>query len=116
MKKENVIKENRSFRIIYRKVKPFVANEVIIYAQKSRYNGIRYGITAGKKVGNAVKRNRAKRVIRAAFYNVMKNLDGNWNFIFVARSKTPYFKSTDVERTMLYYFSSIGILKNNCEI
>ena len=42
------------------------------------------GFTATKKIGNAVKRNRAKRRIRAIFYDNSQNLqDGT--YIFVAK-------------------------------
>jgi len=56
-------------------------------------NGIRkVGFTATKKIGNAVKRNRAKRRMRALFCQYSKNLkDGT--YIFVAKQSlidTPY--------------------------
>ena len=48
-------------------------------------NGIhKVGFTATKKIGNAVKRNRAKRRLRALFYEYSKSLkDGT--YIFVAK-------------------------------
>ncbi len=44
---------------------------------------IYFGITASKKVGNAVKRNRAKRRLRVAMKNVLSQY-GNENHAYVA--------------------------------
>ena len=46
------------------------------------------GFTATKKIGNAVKRNRAKRRMRALFYSFSPQLK-NGTYIFVAKAATP---------------------------
>ena len=46
------------------------------------------GFTATKKIGNAVKRNRAKRRLRAQFVQHTFNLQ-NGTYIFVAKTVTP---------------------------
>lgn len=48
--------------------------------------GVRVGFTASKKMGNAVKRNRAKRRLRAAVASVLpeKGCSG-YDYVFVAR-------------------------------
>lgn len=62
------------------------------------------GIVTGKKIGNAVKRSRARRVIREAFRLIEPSLkeqtDKRYDFIFVARVKTPQLKSTELIRLM----------------
>ncbi len=62
----------------------------------------RVGITASKKIGNAVVRNRSRRIIRHAYLNVKENIDNlsGYDIIFVARSKVTNLKSTDVEIVM----------------
>lgn len=61
------IKENRDFRRIYSKGKSFVSPVLVTYVLKNRTKNVRYGITTSKKTGNAVQRNRSRRIIRAAF-------------------------------------------------
>jgi ribonuclease P protein component len=46
----------------------------------------RCGFVAGKKVGPAVKRNRAKRLLREAVRARQEALAGGWDLVFVARS------------------------------
>lgn len=50
---------------------------------------IRFGLTATKKIGNAVVRNRAKRRLRALAHEVLliKGQAG-WDYVFIARHST----------------------------
>ena len=83
-KKYIVIKNNRDFTYLFKKGD---------------------SIVTGKKVGNAVKRNRSRRIIREAFRlfePVLKEkTNKRYDFIFVARSKTPELKSTKIYSLMM---------------
>lgn len=51
---------------------------------------IRYGVTASKKVGNAVKRNRAKRRLRALADQYLGELGlSGRDYVLIARNTTP---------------------------
>jgi ribonuclease P protein component len=45
----------------------------------------RLGISVGKKVGNAVRRNRVKRVIREEFWSLEDRVSGTSDYVVVAR-------------------------------
>lgn len=110
MNKVKILKENRDFHRLYRRGKSLVTPELVIYFSKNRKSETRFGITTGKKIGNAVKRNRARRIIRAAFYDISEKLKGNYDFVFVARGKTPYLKSTDINRAMAKVFKESNLI------
>ncbi len=105
------IHENRDFRRIYARGKSFVSPVVICYVTKNRLGTVRAGITTSKRIGNAVKRSRARRVIRAAFVSLLPRVQGGHDFIFVARTKTPFVKSTAVARAMEKQLKKAGVLK-----
>lgn len=105
------MKENRDFRRIYAKGKSFVSPVLVTYILKNRGRNVRMGITTSKKIGNAVKRNRARRVVRAAFVLARENVRPGYDFIFVARGKTPFVKSTEIHRAMLQQLRAAGVLK-----
>lgn len=63
---------------------------------KLPYN--RFGITAGKKIGNAVVRNRAKRILREAYRKNEILLPIGYDIIFVARPDIVKIKSNKVEK------------------
>ena len=50
---------------------------------------IRYGLTCSKKVGNAVKRNRAKRRLRA-LVKIIIPIEGlkGWDYVLIGKEKT----------------------------
>ncbi|MBE6844387.1 MAG: ribonuclease P protein component [Ruminococcus sp.] len=87
------INKNKTFLFIYKKGKCIVNRNVVIYVRKNNkpYNNL--GITAGKKVGNAVARNRAKRIIRQAYRENEINMPVGIDIVIVARSSAAKIKS-----------------------
>lgn len=104
------IKENRDFSRIYRRGKSFVSPVLVTYVIKNKTGTNRYGITTGKKVGKAVRRTRARRVIRASYDRLYPELAKGYDFIFVARGKTPYVKSGVVYRAMRQQLADAGVV------
>jgi ribonuclease P protein component len=100
MKSVIKIKENRDFRRAYAKGKALVSPYAVVYVLKNRFGSIRLGITTGKKIGNAVKRNRAKRVIRAAFEPIVPHIDEGYDFVIVARTRILNVKSQVVSKAI----------------
>ncbi|MDO4380293.1 MAG: ribonuclease P protein component [Clostridia bacterium] len=102
---------NKDFQRLYYRGKSVAKPALVVYATKNRAGICRIGITTGKKIGNAVERNRSRRIIRAAFQSVLKSgrINGNWDIVFVARTRTKFQKSTQIERAMLAAFSELKI-------
>lgn len=69
------------------------------------------GITTSKKIGNAVERNRCRRIIRAAFREISPMLNGGYDFVFVARTRTIKKKSTDIKKIMLQHLKKAGVIE-----
>ncbi|MDF1874341.1 ribonuclease P protein component [Sulfurimonas sp. SAG-AH-194-I05] len=79
----DTLKLHKEFQYVYKKGKNQHSSSVVLFflPQESTH---KIGFTATKKIGNAVKRNRAKRKLRALFYEHSQNLkDGT--YIFVAK-------------------------------
>lgn len=107
-----IIKQNSDFRRAYGKGKSFSDPALVTYVLKNNRAGIcRMGITTSKKIGNAVERNRSRRIIRAAFRTLSLEVSDGYDLIFVARSKTKHLKSTDIERIMRYQLRKAGVIK-----
>ena len=108
--KYTTITSNRDFQRIYRRGRSFVSPVLVTYALKNKNNNLRIGITTSKKVGKAVRRNRSRRVIRAAFYDLGADQSAPYDIIFVARTRTAYVKSQEVEKYMREHLSALGIV------
>lgn len=110
MAKIETLKENRDFRRLYGRGRSFPHPALVTYAMKNRAGCSRIGITASKKLGGAVQRNRARRIIAAAYRELAPALNGSYDFVFVARARTLRLKSTDVLRVMRAHLRAFGAL------
>ena len=114
MQKYITLKENTDFNRVYYRGKSSAKPQLVVYLLKNRLGVCRIGITTSKKIGNAVERNRSRRIIRAAFQSVIKDFDTEgkgYDFVFVARTKTKYLKSTHIEKAMRECFVELGVMK-----
>lgn len=92
------INENKNFLFLYKKGQTCVGKAVAVYYKKNNRPYNRLGITASKKIGNAVKRNRAKRVIRAAYSDVELTLPIGFDIVIVARAAATGVKSYNIKK------------------
>lgn len=105
------LNQNRDFKRLYAKGKYYVHPVLVTYFFRNKRGETRIGITAGKKVGNAVKRNRAKRVIREAYRALSPAVKPGFDFVFVARANTWRCKSQEVARAMRAQLERAGVLR-----
>lgn len=93
----NTIKLNRDFKRCYSKGAFLSHAALVTYARRAKGKETRVGITTSKKIGNAVQRNRARRIIRAACRELEEQFPKGYDLVFVARHRTVFLKSTDLE-------------------
>lgn len=101
--------QNNDFRRIYNRGKHYVTPVVVIYVLKNRTKNTRLGITTSKKIGNAVKRNRSRRIIREAWHAVSPFAAKGYDYVLVARGKTPYVKTQDIQKQLYLQLKKAGL-------
>ena len=106
-----VLNRNGDFRALYHRGKSQVHPALVTYVRKSRTGYPRMGITTGKKVGCAVRRNRCRRVIREAYRALLPSIQGGWDLVFVARHRTGELKSTRIRRIMEAQLRALGVIR-----
>lgn len=72
----------------------------------------RTGFLASKKVGNSVKRNRARRLMKEAYRTFFGELPQGYDFIIIARNTISGRKCADVEKSLKSAFKKTGVLKD----
>ncbi len=121
--KEIAIRENHLYNKAYSKGKRFVGKYVAVYILKDlsakrlmkanpNHEYInRLGLTASKKIGGAVCRNRAKRIIRAAYREHADKLYKGYLIVISARGAIVGVKSTDVGNELLRAFEKLEMIR-----
>jgi len=70
---------------------------------------LRIGVSAGKAVGNAVTRNRAKRRMRASLSGLMENIQPGWDLVFLARKPIVDAAFSDIIAAEIYLLKRAGL-------
>ncbi len=117
--------ENHLYSKAYSKGKKFVGKRVIVYVlpdyaasriakadpKKERHN--RLGITVTKKLGNAVFRSRARRIIRAGYEEASRqSMKKGFLIVIVARASIKDANSRRIASELKLAFERLGLCKN----
>lgn len=72
---------------MYRDGHSHASRHLVLYSfpRSEGDSGPRLGVSVGRKLGGAVERNRMKRLLRDAFWRLAGDLDGDRDFVIVAR-------------------------------
>lgn len=100
MKHTEKLNQNYLFRRLYRVGKCQVTPYFALYMRKNRKKFNRLGITATKKIGNAVQRNRARRVITEAYRLLEDRLPLGFDIVIVARTRATSTKMQPLMRSL----------------
>ena len=109
MKQTLPLKENRVFRQLYAKGKTFASPYFILYYRENRRDKNRLGITVSKKLGSAVSRNRAKRLIRESYRLSENTVKTGYDFVFVMRTKTVTATCAEVRQSLETALKKTGL-------
>ena len=122
--KDIAIKENHLYNKAYHSSKRFFGRYVCVYVLKDTHARLlqkshpqklvvnRFGISVSKKIGTAVKRNRAKRIIRAAYAPLEDKLKKGYLVIVTAKPEIEGRKSTDIQNELRYAFKKLDMLES----
>ena len=123
--KNLAIKEHHLYNKAYKKGRSYVGKLVTVYVlrdftaeklmranpEKKYVN--RVGLSVSKKLGGAIARNRAKRLIRAGFDVVKPNLKAGYLIVIGARGAILSKKSTQVASELEAAFRTVGLYEEN---
>lgn len=85
MKKYEIVRSHEDFDNIIKTGKCIKNKYYIIYIKDNSVNYARFGIAVGKKVGNAVTRNRIKRQMRSIISNNKKLFSISKDYIIIIK-------------------------------
>ena len=119
--------EHHLYNKAYRQGKHFFGRYVCVYVlkdlkakklQKEHPRKIivnRLGLSVSKKIGGAVQRNRAKRIIRAAYSTVEGNLKVGNLIVISAKPEIDGKKSQEIAKELKYAFLKLDMFERAAE-
>ncbi len=103
MQKENRLAKKADYNRVYRHGKSIANHQFVMYLlPQPRIEHFRLGISVSKKVGNAVVRNRIRRLVKEVARIHKDKINPHVDLIFIARKPAADLTFHDVEKSLLH--------------
>lgn len=100
MLKPNVLRNKKDFSSIYNRGKSVGDKYVVIFFRKNNLTYNRTAFLSSKKVGNSVKRNRARRLMKESYRAYGEIIPIGFDLIFIARNTINGIKCGEVKKSI----------------
>lgn len=107
--KRRILRRRDDFQRVYHSGKSVANRYMVLYAVKSAKAKGCVGFAAGKKLGNAVARNRVKRLLRECYRLNQYSLKDGYNLLLVGRLSAVDVKYETLEKAFCYLARKAGI-------
>ena len=105
MKKKIRIKKNDDFQAVFQKGKSNANRQFVVYKlDKEKQPHFRIGLSVSKKIGNAVVRNRIKRMIRQSIRELEDEIDSGKDFVIIARKPCAEMTYEELKKSLIHVF------------
>lgn len=95
---------------MYRTGKSVGSHTLVLIFSASRRGDKKIGLAVGKKVGNAVMRNRVKRRLREAVTPLLPDIKPGYRLIFIARQAIAQASYQEIESAVRRLLDKAGVL------
>ena len=109
MKKINILKNGRDFDRIIKNNKPYKYKDYIIYIERNTNDLYKFGLSVGKKIGNAVNRNKIKRQLK--YIIDKKDYQNGFNCIIIVGKGINERSFIEKENNLLLALNNLNIIK-----
>jgi ribonuclease P protein component len=106
------LRNRKEFSRIYRSGKSFANGQFVVYwSRQPAAEPFRLGVSASRKIGNAVVRNRMRRVVKESVRLHADRIVPQVDFILIVRKPAVGMKTKELERSVLHVLRRAGLLK-----
>jgi ribonuclease P protein component len=110
VKKQFRLRKSTDFQRVRQHGSAFAHPLVVLFVHPNQLAHIRVGIATGKSIGNAVKRNRAKRVLDAAISGLIPQIQPGFDLVLQARASASKRSTSELQQTIHHLIDQAGIL------
>ena len=109
--KRRILSDKAQFQRVYHAGRSYANRFLVLYVLRSGELDGKVGFAAGKKLGNAVVRNRVKRILRESYRLHQGKLCSGFALLLVGRKALTNAGCGDAQRAFLQLCGRAGILK-----
>ena len=113
MKKINILKSKRDFDRIIKNNKPIKYKDYIVYFERIEQGTYHFGFSVGKKIGNAVTRNRIKRQLKSIVDK--KVYQNSFNCIIIVGRGVLERSFEEMKNNLFYVFDYLKIIEEDID-
>ncbi|GGE06137.1 ribonuclease P protein component [Marinithermofilum abyssi] len=111
MQKQYRLKRRNDFRRAFRTGSSAANRQFVVYRSPRREKGpVRVGISVSRKVGNAVTRNRIKRLVKEVVRQWVDDLPANTDLIIIARNPAAEMDYHQIQSSLRHVFHRAQLL------
>lgn len=103
--------KNKEYRLVYKHGSYVVGRMVVVYHMPVAKQPHRIGFVTGKKVGGAVVRNRARRLMKEVYRLHQHEIREGHHIVIVGRAKLAGATYKEAEKEILYVLKRSKLLK-----
>ncbi|MGT2666325.1 ribonuclease P protein component [Streptococcus rifensis] len=101
MKKSYRVKREKDFSAIFKQGQNVANRKFVLYHLEKEQNHFRVGLSVSKKLGNAVVRNRIKRLMRHVLITHRQQIKAE-DFVLIARKGVEDLDYQEIEKNLLH--------------
>lgn len=114
MQKHLRLAKREEFNRVYRFGKSTANFQFVVYVmQQPKADPFRMGISVSKKLGNAVVRNRIRRVVKEIVRLHAEQIKPHHDFVLIARKPVADMEFKEIEKSLLHALKKASLLKAN---
>ena len=110
MQRKFRLTRSEDFKRVRRFGKSYAHPLVVLVVQPNEEAKLRVGVAAGQTVGIAVKRNRAKRLMREAMRALTPSLASGWDVVLIARPALATSTLAETRQALLTVFQRAKLI------
>lgn len=112
MKRKFRLTKSTEFKRVRQSGKSFAHPLLVLITQSNTQGTTQVGVSAGRSIGSAVNRNRAKRLMREAIEPFLLALPPGWSLILLARRPLLQAEPSQIQAALLQLLQRSNLLNN----
>ncbi len=111
LKQTNRLTKRKEFGYVYKHGKYAYNNYLTLIYVPSKLKDVRIGFSVNKKIGKAYVRNKIKRQLREIVRENIKNIEPNYNYVFVTKPEITWIDFNEIKSSVIDVLQRANKLK-----